>query len=318
MKLVGGALRDTANHNQLVQLYWIARYDYKPNWAFREHIHDFCQIIYVMEGVGEAQLARCTGPVSQGTILFMPPGVPHALRANTERTLRTIDVKFAVVPGRFSEMLSQVREPLNDSGSRVLHVLKRTHQEAIQNAPGHYELCNALMTEVLVMILRVAKDAEPESLPDPNEQMDDELVEGARRLIHEQFRGPISVREICEAVGASQQCLSRHFKAALGMSVNEYLLRYRIDVGKEQLRYSRGSIKEVAFEVGFKSVHHFTRVFRKFEHMPPAEWRKRQSGVGREGITVTPGFVPVDVTLDERSDELIGLSHEPLNTCDDP
>lgn len=307
MDIVPGALRESSYHKQLVQLYWMARYDYEPNWAFREHIHDFAQIIYVIKGSGTAQLSGRNVTLGPGVVLFMVAGVPHALWADSDVPIRTIDAKFAILPGIFHDSLKRIQEPVLDKDNRVLHLLQRVLREAVKNQPGHYELGNALMTEALVVILRESIDSVPKDLPDPDVPLEDKLVKKALDLIHLRFSSDISLREVSGALGVSQQYLARRFKVTMGTTMQDYLIRYRIHKAKERLRYSRGPIKEIAFDVGFKSIHHFTRVFSRLEHMPPASWRERQSGIIRQGITVTSGFVGVDVTVDDRSNEPVGL-----------
>lgn len=307
MNFVGGALRQTAHHNQLVQLYWIARYDYQDYWAFRPHIHDFSQIIYIMEGRGTFSLQDEDFVIGPGTVLLMMPGTPHALKPPTESPVRSIDAKFAVFHGDFWERLHSIATPIQDKDDRILHILQNVHQEAIENKTGHYELSNALMTQALVNLLRASEDSIPNDVPEPIPFFRDELVHKARTLIAQRFSGGLTLNDISSAIGTSSQNLERHFRKTMGMTVHEYVLRYRIYRAKEELRYARMPIKEIAYHVGFKSVHHFSRVFSRLEHMPPAAWRDSQSGVGRRGITVTPGFVAVDVTVNERTDEAIPL-----------
>jgi len=307
MKLVAGALKDGASQNQLVQLYWIALYDYKPNWAFREHIHDFSQIIYVYEGSGTANLSGRSVSLSPGVILFMVPGIPHSLTADSDVAIRTIDVKFAITYSQFYTALNKIRKPIIDKNNCVLHILQKVHQEAIKTMPFHKELCNALMEEALVAILRESMDRGSPEIPDSGLPMENGLIQNAREYIHVNYVRPVNFREASHLLGVSQQYLARKFKIKLGMTPHEYLMNYRIEKAKDLLRYTQAPIKEISYNVGFKSIHHFTRIFGRMENMPPASWRRRQSGVGREGVTVTKGFVAVDVTIDNISNEPVDL-----------
>lgn len=307
MDLVSGALKQSADHNQLVQLYWIARYDYEPNWVFPEHIHDFWQIIYIIEGEGDACLAGRKFNLVPGLILFMPPGVPHSLLLITSPSMRTLDVKFGLGRGEFCETMRAMHTPAMDSDNQVLHILSRIHKEAIRSEPGHRELCNALMIEALVHMLRASTGDTPAELPETQHSLEDTLVQRTCDLVHQRFAEAVTLQEVSHALGVSPQHLTKRFKKTVGTTVHEYLLRYRVERAKEFLSASRRPIKQIAFDVGFKSVHHFTRVFSRLEHTPPGAWRERQSGVGRRGITVTPGFVSTDVTVDGHSNELIGL-----------
>ena len=63
-------------------------------------------------------------------------------------------------------------------------------------------------------------------------------------------------------------------KEELGCTAIEYLMKYRITVAKKQLAFTDVPIKDVANMVGFKTVQHFGRIFKKITDTTPAEFRK--------------------------------------------
>jgi transcriptional regulator GlxA family with amidase domain len=54
---------------------------------------------------------------------------------------------------------------------------------------------------------------------------------------------------------------------------SDLLRRLRAEEGARLLRESSGSIADVAFSVGFRSVSHFYRCFQERYAMTPAEYR---------------------------------------------
>ena len=51
-------------------------------------------------------------------------------------------------------------------------------------------------------------------------------------------------------------------------------MQYRITIAKKQLAFTDVPIKDIANMVGFKTVQHFNRIFKKFTLTTPAEFRK--------------------------------------------
>ena len=80
---------------------------------------------------------------------------------------------------------------------------------------------------------------------------------------------------IARATGVSTRSLARLFRKEVGTSVVEFILRRRIARAKDLLQRTDHTCAEIAFEVGFGSVQHFNRIFRRHEEMSPGEWRRR-------------------------------------------
>lgn len=79
---------------------------------------------------------------------------------------------------------------------------------------------------------------------------------------------------------ASQLCLnkeyfSRMFKKACGITIWEYLNYVRI-CKAEELFTTDKTITEISNEVGFSSHTYFNRVFKKYKHQSPTDFRKNQ------------------------------------------
>ena len=100
------------------------------------------------------------------------------------------------------------------------------------------------------------------------------LVKRALAYLHQNYARPISRWEIAEAVGVSEDYLSRVFNRELGLSPWDYLTRYRIQRAKELLQRSEASIRAVAHQVGFKDQAYFSRVFRKQTGLSPQAFRE--------------------------------------------
>jgi AraC-like DNA-binding protein len=65
------------------------------------------------------------------------------------------------------------------------------------------------------------------------------------------------------------------FKKATGLNFTEYLSRVRIEKAKNLLLNPNLRISEIAFEVGFQSLTHFNRVFKKIVGQSPTDYRRQ-------------------------------------------
>jgi len=88
----------------------------------------------------------------------------------------------------------------------------------------------------------------------------------------------LSLGLIARVAGVSTRSLVRLFRKELGTSVVEFILRRRIARARDLLRHTDHTCAEIAFEVGFGSVQHFNRIFRRQQEMSPGEWRHGRRG----------------------------------------
>ncbi len=97
----------------------------------------------------------------------------------------------------------------------------------------------------------------------------------AKRFIAEHQDEAISLGEVARAVNTSSFYFCKLFKKATGLNFTEYVSRVRIVKAKALLLNPNARISEVAYEVGFQSLTHFNRVFRRIVGQSPTDYRRR-------------------------------------------
>jgi AraC-like DNA-binding protein len=63
------------------------------------------------------------------------------------------------------------------------------------------------------------------------------------------------------------------FKKVTGVNFTDYVSRARIEKSKNLLLNPNLRVSEIAFEVGFQSLTHFNRVFRRLLGQSPTDYR---------------------------------------------
>jgi AraC-like DNA-binding protein len=86
---------------------------------------------------------------------------------------------------------------------------------------------------------------------------------------------PLSLGAVAKAVNTSSFYFCKLFKKATGLNFTDYVSRVRIERAKNLLLNPNARVSEVAYEVGFQSLTHFNRVFRKVVGESPTEFREQ-------------------------------------------
>ena len=96
------------------------------------------------------------------------------------------------------------------------------------------------------------------------------LVKRAVAYLQQNYQRALSRQEIAQAIGVTENYLSRIFRQELGLSPWDYLNRSRIKQAKELLRRTNESVMDIALQVGFENPAYFTRVFTSWSANRPA------------------------------------------------
>lgn len=102
--------------------------------------------------------------------------------------------------------------------------------------------------------------------------------------IESRFDESVTLPDIAKAAGMNHTTLTALMKEELGLTAIEYLMKYRITVAKKQLEFTSVPIKDIANMTGFKTVPHFSRVFKSHTGTTPAEFRKNAVQKRKEEI----------------------------------
>jgi AraC-like DNA-binding protein len=99
------------------------------------------------------------------------------------------------------------------------------------------------------------------------------VITKAKQFIAEHHTEDISLGQVAQAVHASVFYFCKLFKKATGINFTEYVSRVRIEKAKNFLLNPNLRVSEIAYEVGFQSLTHFNRVFKKVVGQSPTEYR---------------------------------------------
>jgi len=94
-----------------------------------------------------------------------------------------------------------------------------------------------------------------------------------KELLQHIHNTPPGIEELARKFFMSPSTLQRHFKSVFGMNAYEYYLRKKMDEAKKLLRAGQ-SVNTVSYALGYESVSHFIRIFRKIVGENPGRFKK--------------------------------------------
>ncbi len=95
----------------------------------------------------------------------------------------------------------------------------------------------------------------------------------ALTAVHEHPGQAWSLERMAREAGMSRSAFAADFKATLGVTPGEYLLRWRVSLAQASLR-NGAAVKHVSDELGYASPAAFSRAFAQVAGHPPRAWLK--------------------------------------------
>jgi AraC-like DNA-binding protein len=105
------------------------------------------------------------------------------------------------------------------------------------------------------------------------ENSEPSIITRAKEFIQQNQAEELSLGLVAKAVNTSTFYFCKMFKKATGLHFTEYVSRVRIEKARNLLLNPNLRISEIAYDVGFQSLTHFNRVFKRVIGQSPTEYR---------------------------------------------
>jgi AraC-like DNA-binding protein/ligand-binding sensor protein len=101
------------------------------------------------------------------------------------------------------------------------------------------------------------------------------VIARAKQYITEHQTEELSLEQVAKSVHTSKFYFCKMFKKATGINFTDYLSRVRTERAKNLLLNPNLRVSEIAYEVGFQSLTHFNRVFKRILGESPTDYRNQ-------------------------------------------
>lgn len=102
-----------------------------------------------------------------------------------------------------------------------------------------------------------------------------QYVLDATAIMHQHYQeSDLHVNDIATTIQVERTYLYKLFRHYLGISPKEYLIQYRLNQATHLLRQTDLTIAQIAGQTGFSDYSQFSKIFSKYRHTSPSEFRK--------------------------------------------
>ncbi|WP_430817185.1 AraC family transcriptional regulator [Carboxylicivirga sp. RSCT41] len=229
------------------------------------------QINYITEGKGILENTRGKFVVKPGSLMIIRKGEWHRYKPVKSQGWTEHYIGFdGVFANHFlqdnqilhgqSVIYCGVREDFIDTYYKIFELAQ--HED-----PGNQHIAAGMIIKLLGYIVAWQKQRNFSGKPI------EKLIQQARFYMRKHTEGEVDLEKLAEDNHVGYAYFRKVFKKYTGISPHQYHLELKLMRAKELILTTNQSIKEISYDLGFQSIHYFSRLFKKKMGYNPSELR---------------------------------------------
>lgn len=272
----------------------------QPGWSYPKHHHHLFELLHCWSGEVLQTINGTSIAVRSGDWLLLKSGVRHHLENVSQEPYSFFDVHFDIDDAEMRKLLS--RNPFGhitrEAAARTRLPLYRIEIERILQTslaantitgPDYTAVKPSFgnMLSLQAYILLMIQEMIPLLLASDEAQKEDGLQRASAfetdiaHAIEEKLRTTVystgAVEEIAKELNLSRSQCSKVFVKIYGISPRQYISQLKLSEAKQLLIGSDLTIEAISRRLGFASVSHFSRQFRRWTGLSPNQYRPKHA-----------------------------------------
>ena len=276
------------------ELFTIHYFEYMNDFSFKGEAHDFWEFCCVDKGEVFITTDIKRKLLKRGDIIFYKPNEFHNVEANGEIAPNLVVISFSCsspAMDYFKDKLLYIDETERNLLANIIIEARQTfscrlddtylkHMTRHDVVPfASEQLIKLYLEHFLIHMIRrntnpfvVQRKSLPSIAKTTKNRSDDEIFNRVLDYLELHINQHITIEQICKdnLVGRSQLQNIFHEKCNLG--IIDYFLKMKISAAKQMIRTQRMNFSQISEQLGYSSIHYFSRHFKKTTGMTPSEY----------------------------------------------
>lgn len=258
-----------------------------------ENSHSCFDVYYIYEGTCTLVFEGKEKPLIEGSICILSPESMHKIIVHGNSIVLNLSIRKSTFNKTFFNILSEINiisnfvrsifyeeHPssnylifTNNNDSTIKPIMKILYVETNYVDEYSNSTCIHYINLLFITLLR---DFKFNDCFYKFENSSNKLLGLIIDYIKENYK-TVNLKVLAEEFNYNEAYLSTLLKQQLNISFINLVRNYRLQHAKNLLLSTNMSIESIAYEIGYNSVDHFSRVFKKTIGLSPNVYRKKES-----------------------------------------
>lgn len=267
-------------------VYTVHYFKYGQKFDFEGEKHDFWEFVYLDSGKAHITAGDKEFELTQGEAYFHKPNEYHSIRTDN-RFANSVILSFechSPSMRSFEDMRTSLSEAEKDILSKIvressvcftdkLNDVYLTKMHKADDRPfGGEQLIKMYIEQLLISIYRNHTAIADKTRHNPKNA--GELTDRIKEMLKENVYSTITLSDISSVLFFSKTYIKTIFKKNTGMTVMQYFTALKTDEAKKLISCDKYTFTEIAYKLGYSSLHYFSRQFKKTTNMTLTEYAR--------------------------------------------
>ncbi len=269
------------------ELMTVHYFEYNSDFYFPGETHDFWEFLYVDKGQVEVTADTTDYVLKKGDIIFHKPYEFHNLWANGVIAPNLVVVSFKCASPAMSffegkilkvgdverDMLGYIIDESNTTFSSHLDDpdLKGLERSGCGGFASE-QIIKICLEMMLIQLIRKGGTQETKVSSTIQEKAERDTFLRVVSYLKQNINNKITLDDVCRDNLCGCSLLQKVFRDKSGGGVMEYFGKMKVESAKQAIREGAGNFTEIANDLGYSSIHYFSRHFKKVTGMTPSEY----------------------------------------------
>lgn len=256
----------------------------RRNLQFNEHSHPFHEIGLLLEGDCWWHIGGRRERLRPDDLILVPAGVKHHERTAARARARIAWIGFDFTDGH-ADVPPALTTPLaaHDHAADLRRLFEVVCAERQGNALGHAERARLAMSEILILLSRLAPaGARAGTRTAVQAARAPQLVRSAALTMAGNLAQPMRIRDLAHYHSLSPSHFALLFRRHQGETPRRYLQKTRLERAATLLEEGNLTVKEIAAACGYVDAAHFCHAFKAANGLTPKQYRRRETAAAAD------------------------------------
>ncbi len=266
-------------------------FEYSNKYYFKGERHNFWELLYVDKGMVFVRTDTDFHQLQQDQIIFHKPNEFHSVECNGVTSPCLVVISFDCQSPKMSFFKNKVINITNKTKALLSFIINEaqkvystdlsdpyyTKLEVSETCPfGSQQLIKNYFEAFLIELIVHNAHTEESDITYSSTQTRDRKnrYDFANAYLLNHLADNLTLQDICNHCSMSKSLAQKIFKLETGTSVMRWYNRQRIEKAKQLIREGNGNMTTIAYQLGYNSIHHFSKQFSKFTGRSPSEYAK--------------------------------------------
>lgn len=272
---------------QIKRIISIHYFEYMNDFIFSGESHNFWEFLCVDKGEVDVTADHEHLTLQRGNIIFHKPNEFHGVAANGmiapnlvvigfecgDPSMSFFEDKILDVDESDRTLLARIISEARSNFSSVLDDPYLEQLKRVEHPPfGAEQMIKIHLEQLLIQLYRRHFVELRNYGKKQTATLDDELYNNILTYFENHLAEPMSIRRICQEHLISPAQLKRLFRSHNSSGILEKFNSMKIEHAKQLIRNQKDNFTQIADQLGYGSIHYFSRQFKQVTGMTPTEY----------------------------------------------